>query len=105
MSYLSIYNKDIFYRNIKNFRKPIDQIGVIDTDLITFNKKFKNYYLYSILPINVRLDDEYHFEQFKKKYKQFNSCNLTIEPNLSNKIQLLNAIYMHKFYKLDCSSS
>lgn len=102
MSYLSIYNSDIFYYSYENFRKPINQVDVIDLNYFPLDKKFENYYLYSIIPIEIDLDDKYYFKLLKKNYSQFESCDISVFPNLNNKIQLLESVYSQKFYKFDC---
>ena len=102
MSYLSIYNSDIFYYSFENFRKPLNQVNVIDPNHFPLDKKFENYYLYSIIPIEIDLDEKHYFKFFKKKYSQFENCDILVFPNLNNKIQLLESVYSQKFYKFDC---
>ena len=102
MSYLSIYNSDIFYYSFENFRKPINQLNVIDLNYFPLDKKFENYYLYSIIPIEIDLDEKHYFKFFKKKYSQFENCDISVFPNLNNEIQLLESVYSQKFYKFDC---
>jgi hypothetical protein len=102
MSYLSIYNSDVFYDSMKNFRKPINQVNVIDPNHFPLDKKFENYYLYSIVPIQIDLDEKYYFNLFRKNYSQFENCDISVFPNLNNKIQLLESVYSQKFYKFEC---
>jgi hypothetical protein len=128
ISYTAVYNQEIFNKSINVYRKPLNEIFVIDIKKFPLEmKKDVNYYLYSLLPkkndfeelvrpaldqripvfeeLKLNVDESVEkklFDGFKSQYLSFKDCRITSVANLNQEIRLLTTSYNNRFFKINC---